>query len=145
MPSSSSFWAMTSLSSTEKETDSPCVPSRRVVSKVKIFMLGTYRPRTVAARNHLILRYSGFFSLLQKRHHFAKLAADLLDGLGAGGVAHGQKFVPAGLVFVDPLAGKLTGLDLSEDLFHFGAGLLVDDARNARVITVLGRVGDGIA
>ena len=29
---------MSSLSSTEKETDSPWVPSRRVVSKVKIFM-----------------------------------------------------------------------------------------------------------
>src|SRR5579871_2102334 len=38
MPSSSSFCAMMSLSSTEKEMDSPCVPSRRVVSKVEIFI-----------------------------------------------------------------------------------------------------------
>src|ERR1022692_3701775 len=40
MPNSSSFCAMSSLSSTEKETDSPWVPSRRVVSKVKIFRSG---------------------------------------------------------------------------------------------------------
>ena len=33
---------MMSLSSTEKEMDSPCVPSRRVVSKVSIFIEGSF-------------------------------------------------------------------------------------------------------
>src|SRR5438309_1426851 len=38
MPSSSSFRAMASLSSTDSEIPSPCVPSRRVVSNVNTFM-----------------------------------------------------------------------------------------------------------
>src|SRR5579859_2911810 len=38
MPNSSSLAAINNLSSTENETASPCVPSRNVVSKVKIFI-----------------------------------------------------------------------------------------------------------
>src|SRR5215469_15261189 len=113
MPSSSSFCAMISLSSTEKETDSPCVPSRRVVSNVKIFIglrLGRF--------GYLVLRYACLFFLLQERHHRTQFRAHLLDRLIAGLVAHGQELLAAGLVLFDPLAGEFPRLDLGEDLLH---------------------------
>src|SRR5438105_10086250 len=99
MPSSSSFCAMTSLSSTENETDSPCVPSRSVVSKVKIFMASN-----LGRRNRLphLLRYTYFFLLLEERHHGAQFAADALDELVARFFAHVQKLLTARLVLVDP-------------------------------------------
>src|SRR5215831_16298053 len=97
MPSSSSFWAMTSLSSTEKEMDSPWVPSRSVVSKVEIFIISLGRgdaetrrktrrkpalcslrlpPRLcVSASSFLAYGYTDFFLLFEERHHFAELAA----------------------------------------------------------------------
>ena len=46
------------------------------------------------------------------------------------------------LVLGDPLLGEFAGLDFGEDLLHFGAGLLVDDARAAGVVAVLGGVAD---
>ena len=51
----------------------------------------------------------------------------------------------AGFVFVDPLFGEFAGLDFGEDLFHFGAGLIVYDARAAGVVAVLGGVADAVA
>src|SRR5271157_2242460 len=132
MPSSSSFCAMTSLSSTEKETDSPCVPSRSVVSNVKIF---TGHGALCRFRRH-----ASFLLLLQERHHLAQFFPHRFDGLVAGRFAHGQKVLPAGAVLFDPLPRKFAGLDLGEDLPHFGARLLVDDARAACVVAVLGRV-----
>src|SRR5579872_1316594 len=134
MPSSSSFCAMMSLSSTEKETASPCVPSRRVVSNVEIFM-------GVSGGGW----YSGFLFLFEERHHFAQLAAHRFDGGSAGGVAHGEETVTSGFVLVDPLAGELARLDFGKDLFHFGPRLFVDDARAARVVPILGGVGNGVA
>ena len=41
--------------------------------------------------------------------------------------------------------GELAGLDLGQNLLHLGAGLLVDDARAARVIAVFGGVRNRIA
>src|SRR5271166_863063 len=98
MPNSSSFWVMRILSSTEKETDSPCVPSRRVVSNVAIFILRYF------------LRYAGFLFLLEEGHHLTQLAAHLFDGLSARCFAHREEIVAAAFVFGDPLAGKLSGL-----------------------------------
>src|SRR5215471_6675843 len=112
MPSSSSLRAMSSLSSTEKETDSPCVPSRRVVSKVNIFMAWLPKIDERGPEAHATLRYSRFFAFLQERHHFAQLFADLFDRLVGRGLAHGEELLASGLVFVDPLAGELAGLDL---------------------------------
>ena len=45
-------------------------------------------------------------------------------------------------VFGDPLLGELALLDFLEDLAHLLLRLVVDDARAARQVTVLGRVGD---
>ena len=134
---------MSSLSSTENETDSPWVPSRRVVSKVKIFIISR-RPWPRGGASALFLRYSGFFLLLQERHHLAQFAAHFFDGLIAGSFAHGQELVAAGFVFVDPLAREFAGLDFGQDLLHLGAHMLVDDARAAGVIAVLGGIGNRV-
>ena len=45
-------------------------------------------------------------------------------------------------VLLDPLLGELAVLDFLEDLAHLFLGLVVDDARAAREVAVLGRVGD---
>src|SRR6516225_11629895 len=144
MPSSSSLFAMTSLSSTEKETLSPCVPSRSVVSNVKIFMshLGRTKAQGRALR---YLRHSRLLFPFEEGHHFTQLAAHLLDFLALLGFPHGEEFLAAGPVFLHPLACEFTGLDLRKDLFHFRARLFVDDARTPCVIAVLGGVGDRVA
>src|SRR5450432_1199569 len=135
MPSSSSFWAITSLSSIEKETASPCVPSRSVVSKVWMRI-------RLALRSGRFLRDAGLLSLFQEWHHFAEFTAHLLDLGIARRVAHMQKLVTAGLVLRNPLARELAGLDLRQNLFHLVTGLLIHDAWPACVIAVLGGIRD---
>ncbi len=56
--------------------------------------------------------------------------------LNAGGV---------GLVFQNPLAGELAGLNFLQNLLHLGLGLVGDDPRAAGVVAVLGRVRDAVA
>src|ERR1044071_8585463 len=120
MPSSSSLRAMSSLSSTEKETDSPCVPSRRVVSKVKIFITGAPLLNVVRSlngrgrkrsrdRQGTALWDSRFFSLLQERHHLAQLTPHRFDRLIGGGLAHGEELLASRFVFVDPCASEIAG------------------------------------
>src|ERR1019366_2665478 len=134
---------MMSLSSTENEMDSPCVPSRRVVSKVSIF-IGALKGQ---AGGLSYLRYgdANFLFLFEEGHHVAQALADGLDLVGLSGFAHGEELVATGLVLGDPLPGKFAGLDFGEDLFHFGAGLIVDDARAASVIAIFGGVADAVA
>src|SRR5450432_2724657 len=103
-----------SLSSTENETASPCVPSRSVVSKVKIFITD------LLDAGGGFLRYAGLLFLLEERHHFAELPAHLFDRLVGGGFAHGEEFLAARFVFRHPILGELAGLDLFEDFLHFG-------------------------
>src|ERR1700730_834610 len=98
MPSSSSFCAMMSLSSTEKEMDSPCVPSRRVVSNVKIFISTSEAAGTEAYPPDLPNWHSDFFFLFEEGHHLAQAAAHHFDRLVARGLAHGQKLSTARLV-----------------------------------------------
>src|ERR1035437_2464002 len=140
---------MTILSSTEKEMDSPCVPSRRVVSKVWIF-IGIHTRKRLAGGSacptrRLRDRDANFFFLFEERHHVAEALADGFDLVGLGGSAHGEEFVAAGFVLVDPLFGEFAGLDFGEDLLHFGASLSVDDARAAGVVAVFGGVADAVA
>src|SRR6266851_2897440 len=90
-------------------------------------------------------RYAYFLFLLEERHHVAEALADGFDLVGLGGFAHGEEFVAAGFIFGDPLFGEFAGLDFGEDLFHFGAGLIVDDARAASVVAVFGGVADAVA
>src|ERR1700733_7740591 len=133
MPSSSSLCAMRTLSSAEKLTFSPCVPSRSVVSKVKtrINLCGG--------------RYPDLFLLFQERHHFAQLGAHLFDGLVFLTLSHAEEFCAAGFVFAQPLFGELARLNLRQNLLHLGARLGVDDARTARIIAVLRRIGNRVA
>src|SRR5579872_5505580 len=126
---------MTSLSSTEKETASPCVPSRSVVSNVWM------RIRLLAGGGLLFFGHARLFPLLQKCHHLAQFAAHALDGLVLRGGAHRQKFLASALVLVNPLARKLAGADLAQNFPHFFPRLGIDDARAARVIAVLGGGG----
>src|ERR1039457_4951868 len=81
----------------------------------------------------LLFRYAGFLFLFEEGHHFAQLAADLLDGLIAGRFAHGEEFVAAGLVLIDPLARELAGLHFGQDLLHLRAHVRIDDAWAAGV------------
>src|SRR5690348_4249709 len=123
---------MTSLSSTEKETASPCVPSRRVVSNVKIFISHLRARRSLTLLlgrgGRGILRDAGLFLLLKERHHGAQFAAHVFDALVLFRLAHRQKFLAPGAVLVHPLAGEFAGLDLRKNFLHLGARLLVDDS-----------------
>src|SRR5438270_13892995 len=76
------------------------------------------------------------------RHHGPKLGADLLDLVFLRLTAVFVEVGAAVLVLGDPFIGEAAVLDLVEDAAHLGLGLLVDDARPARVVAVLGRVGD---
>src|SRR6185312_7733788 len=49
------------------------------------------------------------------------------------------------LVLADPLLREFARLDFGENLLHLLPGLGGDDARSARVVAVLGGVGDGKA
>src|SRR5258706_2684037 len=140
MPSSSSFCAMTSLSSTEKETASPWVPSRRVVSKVWIRIMFNSQAKARAT-----LRDAGFLSLFQERHHLAQLGANFFDLRFLGAFAHSQEVVSAALVLINPLFRELAGLNLRQNLFHLVARLLIHDARTARIVAVLRGVRNRIA
>src|SRR5580704_2457544 len=139
MPSSSSFWAMAILSSTENETASPCVPSLSVVSKVWMRIL------FLSGCRFFFLRHAGFLAFFEERHHLAQLLADGFNRSICSLGAQRIELVAARLVFRDPLAGKLDGLNLGKDLAHFLARLVGDDARTARVVAILRRVRNRIA
>src|SRR6185437_2430401 len=77
-------------------------------------------------------------------HVRAQLAADVLDlRVGLLG-AHAQEVLLAGAVLGDPLAREVAVLDLLQDLAHRGARLVGDHALAARIVAVLGGVGDRV-
>src|SRR5579863_2990618 len=131
MPSSSSLWAIRTLSSADRLTASPWVPSRNVVSKVKMRMEPS--------------GYAGLFLLLEERHHGPQTGAHGFDELVLLRLAHGQEVLAAALVLCHPVLGEFAGLDLGQNLPHLGARLLIDDARSARVVAIFGGVGNRIA
>src|SRR5919202_1517972 len=78
-------------------------------------------------------------------HVRAQLLAHGLD-LRAGLLGpHPLEVLLPGAVLGDPLAREVAGLDLAQDVAHVLARLLGDDALAARVVAVLGRVGDRVA
>lgn len=83
--------------------------------------------------------------LLHPRHESAELGAGLLDGMIRALLEQCVVFLVTALVFLDPLAGELAGLDVLERGFHplFHAG--VDDLWTNADIAPLGRLGDGEA
>src|SRR4051812_42909467 len=124
---------MMSLSSTVNEIDSPCVPSRSVVTKVKIFI-----EFTVGVKGSSYW-YAGFLLLFEERHHFPQRRTDDFDLVVVAGFTHREEFLAAaGFVFGDPGAGEFAGLDFGEDLLHLGSRLFIDDARTAGVIAIFG-------
>ena len=81
----------------------------------------------------------------EKRHHGAKVGAELLDGVLLFGFASGEEIGAALVVFLDPFFGEAAVLDFGEKLLHGFAGFLGDDARAGGVVAVFGGVADGIA
>src|SRR3954454_20189765 len=80
-----------------------------------------------------------------ERHHAAQLLADRLDLTALGLRAQLLHARAAGLDVADELLGERARADLLEDPAHLLAHVGVDDARPAREVAVLGRVGDGVA
>src|SRR5438552_3628286 len=77
-------------------------------------------------------------------HHRAQLGAHLLDRMVAGGIAELVEALAPLAVLGDPLLGKGPVLDVGEDLLHARTRVGVDDAGAARVVAVLGGVGDRV-
>src|SRR5262249_28026524 len=75
-------------------------------------------------------------------HHAAELGADFLDRVLGAHAAHGLEAGLSRLALGDPVAGEAAGLDVGEDALHLLLGLVGDDARTARVVAILGGVGD---
>src|SRR5271155_1124593 len=75
---------------------------------------------------------------LKKRHHGAKLGAELLDGMALLALASGEEIRAASFIFRDPLFRKTAIADFREDLAHFAARFLRDDARAGGIVAVLG-------
>ena len=108
---------MISLSSTENETASPCVPSRSVVSNVWMRIYFLYVFNEVHGTQECV-RYltaaascscgtpSSFFFLLRNVIICAEFFAHALDWLIVAGLPHREELVTAGLVFVDPFAWR---------------------------------------
>src|SRR5580700_3895574 len=92
-------------------------------------VIGVYLRSSAASNLRYFLWDADLFLLLEEGHHFTQFPAHFFDGLIARFFAHGEKLVAPGLVLRDPLPGKLARLNLRQNLLHFGARLLVDDAR----------------
>src|SRR5438045_4177713 len=121
--------AISTFSARVRAMPGACSPSRSVVSKIRTSPSGI--------GDHLLVG-------VQPRHHRAEPRADLLDLGPPGLLAHLLEVREAVLGLSDPLLRELAALDLVQDAAHLRAGLLVDDARSARVVAVLRGVGDGV-
>src|SRR5438477_1653413 len=122
--------AISTFSARVRAMPGACSPSRSVVSKM--------RTSPSAIGDHLLVG-------VQPRHHRAEPRADLLDLGTPCRLPHSLEVREAVLGLAHPLLRELAALDLVQDAAHLRAGLLVDDARPARVVAVLGRVGDRVA
>src|SRR3712207_1194160 len=93
--------------------------------------------RSAGARDNLLW--------IDKGHHAAQLASDLLDLVLTILHPHAVEVGPALMIFLDPFLGKSAALDIGQQFAHSGLGLLVDDARPGMVVPVLGRIADRVA
>src|SRR6185295_17493037 len=131
-PRSASARAIRSFSGCAMLQPGDCSPSRSVVSKI----ITRSRDMGCSSGSRLLA------ALLQPRHAGAQFLADLLDLVIEIGLHERVVVRAAARVFGDPLLDELALLDLLEDLAHLFLGLVVDHARAAREVAVLGRVGD---
>src|SRR5688572_1703345 len=130
-PRSASARATRSFSGCAMLQPGDCSPSRSVVSKI------ITRSRDMG---HLALLSAP--ALLQPRHARTQLLAHGFELVIEIRLHEAVVFLAPVGVLLDPLLGELALLDLLENLAHLFLGLVVDDARAAREIAVLGGVGD---
>src|SRR5579864_8079333 len=126
-PSSARARATRSFSGRVMLQPGACSPSRSVVSKMR-------------TRSGVLLMASPLF--LQPGHARAQRGADLFDLEVDVGVQQLLVVGLAGLVLLDPLARELARLHFLQHLAHLVLDALVDDARAARQVAVLGGLGD---
>src|SRR4051812_1591883 len=88
--------------------------------------------------------YADFLFLLEEGHHLTKLAAHDFDLVVVALFAHRQELLAPRLVLLDPLPREFAGLDFAENFLHLRARLVIDHARPASVVAVLGRVADAV-
>ena len=81
-------------------------------------------------------------SARSRAHQRAQLEPDLLELLVGAGLAQLVELVLARVHLRDPLPGERPSRISREQLAHASADVLVDHARAAREVAVLGRVGD---
>src|SRR5690348_7862518 len=133
-PSSASARATRSFSGCAMLQPGDCSPSRSVVSKI------ITRSRDMGSSS--FENWLRLPALFQPRHAGTQFLADLLDRVIEIRLHEAVVFLAAAVVFLDPLLDELALLDFLEDLAHLLLGLVVDHARAAREVTVLGRVGN---
>src|SRR5690349_22586660 len=134
-PRSASARATRSFSGCAMLHPGDCSPSRSVVSKIMT------RSRC-ADMGLLLFGIALLAALFQPRHAGAQRRTDLLDLVIEIGLHERVVVRAAARVLGDPLLDELALLDLLQDLAHLLLGLVVDHARAARQVAVLGRVGD---
>ena len=111
-----------------------CSPSRRVVSKIR-----TTSGSCVA---HVI---GGTFLSLSSQGIIWRSSRPTCSSWDVcASLAKSEELGEAGVGLRDPPLRERAVLDLGEDLPHLLARPLVDDARTARVVAPLGRVGDRV-
>src|SRR5579875_227542 len=94
----------------------------------------------------LLRRYVGLHTtLLNPAHHGTQLSPNLLDSVVAVALIQSAEDRSSGSVLQNPLSCELPALNLLENLAHGSAHMVVNKARPARHISVLGCVGNGVA
>src|SRR5207253_1410615 len=137
-PSSASARATRSVSGRVMLQPGDCSPSRSVVSKIStrsgLAIMGTPSERQVHSPLRTLLVEPGH-ARPQRRTDLLDLPIDVLteEPLVVGA---------AGRVFADPLARELAALHFLEHLAHLVLHALIDDARTAGEIAVLGGLAD---
>ena len=81
---------------------------------------------------------------LDPRHHSAQLLTHFFNRMFPANPAISPQYRSARLIFQNEFPGKLTGLNLLENLAHLGLGLLGDNPRAAREITIFSSIRDRV-
>src|SRR5579875_2420172 len=114
-----------------------CSPAGRAALSIGRRLRTGWGMRAVLIRRDL--------AALQPGHHGAQLVADLFDLVLLGGPAHIVEGWTAVDVLGHPALGELAALDVLQHLVHRLPHPVVDDARPADIIAILGGVADRVA
>src|SRR5207249_10279270 len=118
-------------------------PSRTIgiptaLSAIRSFFIRSRRT------THSVLAFIHELVLLEPGHHRPKSRPNLFDRMRLTLRQQGIVDRPIGLVFQHPLAGKSSTLDLLQNFPHLLFGLIRDDPRPPRHVTVLGGGADRV-